>query len=79
VVPVGAWGRGARVAVLLTARDTPAWVLAYLINPLDLVPDALVGIELTDGLHVLALERASGYVTLAVRERARALSPARRG
>jgi len=69
---------------LLTARDTPAWIralvvaaLAYLINPLDLVPDALVGIGLTDDLAVmaLALERASRYVTPAVRERAKALAP----
>lgn len=69
---------------LLTARDTPAWVralvlaaLAYLINPLDLVPDVLVGIGLTDDLAVLALalERASRYVTPAVRERAKALAP----
>ena len=70
--------------VLLTARDTPAWVralvlaaLAYLINPLDLVPDALVGIGFTDDLAVLALalERASHYITPAVRKRARALVP----
>jgi len=70
--------------VLLTARDTPAWVralvlaaLAYLINPLDALPDALVGIGLTDDLAVLALalERASRYVTPAVRERAKALAP----
>jgi uncharacterized membrane protein YkvA (DUF1232 family) len=69
---------------LLTASDTPAWVralvlaaLAYLINPLDLVPDVLVGIGLTDDLAVLALalERASRYVTPAVRERAKALAP----
>lgn len=69
---------------LLTVRDTPAWVralvvaaLAYLINPLDLVPDALVGIGLTDDLAVLALalERVSRYVTPAVRERAKALAP----
>lgn len=69
---------------LLTASDTPAWVralvlaaLAYLINPLDLVPDVLVGIGLTDDLAVLALalERASRYVTPAVRERAKSLAP----
>jgi uncharacterized membrane protein YkvA (DUF1232 family) len=69
---------------LLTVRDTPAWVralvvasLAYLINPLDLMPDALVGIGLTDDLAVLALalERVSRYVTPAVRERAKALAP----
>jgi len=70
--------------VLLTARETPAWVralvlaaLAYLINPLDALPDALVGIGLTDDLAVLALalERVSRYVTPAVRERARELTP----
>jgi len=69
---------------LLTARDTPAWVralvlaaLAYLINPLDALPDALVGIGLTDDLAVLALalERVSRYVTSAVRERAGELTP----
>ena len=70
--------------VLLTARDTPAWVrvlvvgaLAYLINPLDLIPDALVGIGLTDDLAVmaLALERTSRYVTPAIRKRAKELAP----
>ena len=70
--------------VLLTARDTPAWVralvlaaLAYLINPLDALPDALLGIGLTDDLAVLALalERVSRYITPAVRERARELTP----
>lgn len=69
---------------LLTARDTPAWVralvlaaLAYLINPLDAVPDALPGIGLADDLAVLALavERAYRYITPAVRERAKALAP----
>ena len=69
---------------LLTARDTPAWVralvlaaLAYLINPLDLVPDALVGVGLTDDFAVLALalERVSRHVTPAVRERPRVLAP----
>ena len=69
---------------LLTARDTPAWVralvlaaLAYLINPLDVIPDALVGIGLTDDLAVmaLALERASRYVTPAIRRRAKELAP----
>jgi uncharacterized membrane protein YkvA (DUF1232 family) len=69
---------------LLTVRDTPAWVralvvaaLAYLINPLDLMPDALVGIGFTDDLAVLALalERVSRYVTPAVRDRAKALAP----
>jgi uncharacterized membrane protein YkvA (DUF1232 family) len=51
--------------------------LAYLINPLDLVPDALVGVGLTDDFAVLALalERVSRHVTPAVRERARALAP----
>jgi uncharacterized membrane protein YkvA (DUF1232 family) len=51
--------------------------LAYLINPLDALPDALVGIGLTDDLAVLALalERVSRYVTPAVRERARELTP----
>jgi uncharacterized membrane protein YkvA (DUF1232 family) len=62
---------------LLTARDTPAWVralvlasLAYLINPFDLVPDFAVGVGYADDLAVLALalERASRYVTPAVRE-----------
>jgi uncharacterized membrane protein YkvA (DUF1232 family) len=70
--------------VLLTARDTPAWVraivvvaLAWLINPLDLIPDALVGIGLTDDLAVmaLALERTSRYVTPAIRKRAKELAP----
>jgi uncharacterized membrane protein YkvA (DUF1232 family) len=69
---------------LLTASDTPAWVralvlaaLAYLINPLDAVPDVLPGIGLTDDFAVLALalERASHYITPAVRKRARALAP----
>ena len=69
---------------LLTARDTPAWIralvvaaLAYLINPIDLIPDALVGIGLTDDLAVmaLALERASRYVTPAIRRRAKQLAP----
>lgn len=70
---------------LVTALDTPAWVralvlaaLAYLINPMDLVPDfALVGMGLSDDLAVLALalERVSRYVTPAVRERAKALVP----
>ncbi len=69
---------------LLTARDTPAWVralvlaaLAYLINPFDVLPDALVGIGLTDDFAVLALalERVSHHVTPAVRERAKALAP----
>lgn len=69
---------------LLTCRDTPAWVrvlvvaaLAYLINPIDAIPDALPGIGLTDDLAVLAmaLERASHYVTPAIRQRAEALAP----
>lgn len=69
---------------LLTARGTPAWVralvvaaLAYLINPIDLIPDALVGIGLTDDLAVMALamERASRYVTPAIRRRAKQLAP----
>lgn len=69
---------------LLTCRDTPAWVrvlvvavLAYLINPLDAIPDALPGIGLTDDLAVLAmaLERASRYVTPAIRQRAKAFAP----
>jgi len=69
---------------LLTARDTPAWIralvvaaLAYLINPIDLIPDALVGIGLTDDLALmaLALERASRYVTPAIRRRAEQLAP----
>jgi len=70
--------------VLLTARDTPVWVrvlviaaLTYLINPFDVIPDALLGIGLTDDLAVLALalERASHYVTPAIRKRARRLAP----
>lgn len=84
-VPSNIVERALLLYTLLTARDTPAWVralvlaaLAYLINPLDLVPDALVGIGLTDDLAVLALalERASRYVTPALRERAKALAPA---
>lgn len=69
---------------LLTARDTPAWVkaliltaLAYLINPLDAIPDAFVGIGLTDDLAVLALalERVARYVTPAIRKHAKELAP----
>lgn len=69
---------------LLTCRDTPAWVrvlvvaaLAYLINPIDAIPDALPGIGLTDDLAILAvtLERASSYVTPAICERAKRLAP----
>jgi uncharacterized membrane protein YkvA (DUF1232 family) len=83
-VPSNIMEKALLLYVLLTARDTPAWVralvlgaLAYLINPLDALPDALVGIGLTDDLAVLALalERASRYVTPAVRERAKALAP----
>jgi len=83
-VPSHIFEKGLVLNVLLTARGTPAWVralvvaaLAYLINPLDAVPDALVGIGLTDDLAVLALalERISRYVTPAVRERAKALAP----
>ena len=83
-VPANIVERALLLYALLTARDTPAWVralvlaaLAYLINPLDLVPDALVGIGLTDDLAVLALalERVSRYLTPAVRERAKALAP----
>jgi len=51
--------------------------LAYLINPCDAVPDALPAIGLTDDLAVmaLALERATRYVTPAVRARAKLLAP----
>lgn len=69
---------------LLTARDTPAWVralvvaaLAYLILIPDAIADFAPGIGFSDDLAVLALalERASRYVTPAVRERAKALAP----
>ena len=83
-VPANIVEKALLLYALLTARDSPAWVralvlaaLAYLINPLDALPDAIVGIGLTDDLAVLALalERVSRYVTPAVRERARALAP----
>ena len=70
--------------VLLSSRDTPAWVralalaaLAYLINPLDACPDVLPCIGLIDDLAilVLALERLSRYVTPEVEARAKRLVP----
>ena len=69
---------------LLTAQDTPAWVralvlaaLAYLILIPDAIADFAPGIGFSDDLAVLALalERATRYVTPAVRERAKALAP----
>ena len=70
--------------VILTDRFTPAWVralvvaaLVYLINPLDLVPDAIPGIGLADDLAVLALtlERLSRFATPRVRMRAKRMAP----
>ena len=47
---------------LLTDKSTPAWVralivvaLVYLINPFDLVPDALPGVGLADDAAAIAL------------------------
>jgi uncharacterized membrane protein YkvA (DUF1232 family) len=71
--------------VILTDRATPAWAralvlaaIAYLINPLDAVPDVLPGIGLADDLVVLALalERLSRFVTPGVETRVKELSPA---
>jgi len=70
--------------VILTDKETPAWVrglilaaLAYLINPFDAIPDVLPGIGLTDDLAVLALalERLSHYVTPKVEARVKKLMP----
>ena len=70
--------------VILTDKFTPLWVralvvaaLVYLINPLDLIPDALPGIGLTDDLAVLVLtlERLSRFVTPRVKLRAKRMAP----
>lgn len=83
-LPMQAVQRALLLYAILTDCDTPAWAkalilsaLVYLINPLDLVPDALPGIGLTDDLTVmaLALERLSRFVTPQGRERAARLTP----
>lgn len=69
---------------LLTDRTTPAWAralivaaLVYLINPFDLVPDALPGLGLADDAAAIALlfQRVSAYVTPAIEARAAKLVP----
>jgi len=83
-VPANIVDRALLLYALLTARDTPAWVralvlaaLAYLILIPDAIADFAPGIGFSDDLAVLALalERASRYVTPAVRERAKSLAP----
>jgi uncharacterized membrane protein YkvA (DUF1232 family) len=69
---------------LLTDKSTPAWVralivvaLVYLINPFDLVPDALPGVGLADDAAAIALllHRLAAYVTPALEARASKLVP----
>lgn len=69
---------------LLTDKSTPAWVralivvaLVYLINPFDLVPDALPGVGLADDAAAIALllQRLAAYVTPALEARASKLVP----
>jgi uncharacterized membrane protein YkvA (DUF1232 family) len=83
-LPVRVVQRALLLYAVLAHRGTPAWAralvvfaLAYLINPLDAVPDALVGIGLADDLIVmgLALERLSRFVTPEVRAAAATLVP----
>ena len=69
---------------MLTDKSTPAWVralivvaLVYLINPFDLVPDALPGVGLADDAAAIALllQRLAAYVTPALEARASKLVP----
>ncbi len=84
-VPVDLVQKALTLYVVLTVRDTPAWVrvlvlaaLSYLINPCDAMLDALPGIGLIDDMAVLAfaLERLSHFVTPQVQARVRRLTPA---
>jgi uncharacterized membrane protein YkvA (DUF1232 family) len=83
-VPANVLRKALTLYVILTDRCTPLWVralvlaaLAYLINPLDAVPDALPGLGLTDDLAVLALTlvRLSRFVNPRVALRAKRLMP----
>jgi uncharacterized membrane protein YkvA (DUF1232 family) len=77
--------RAVLLYVMLTDADTPLWArvlvlgaLAYLVNPLDAVPDflpAALGYADDAALLALAAERLSAIVTLAMRARAAALLP----
>jgi uncharacterized membrane protein YkvA (DUF1232 family) len=78
-VPAEVVRRALTLYALLADSGTPAWVralvaaaLVYLVNPLDLLPDAIPGVGLADDMAVLALalERLSRFVTPAVRARA---------
>lgn len=82
-LPMQVVERALLLYVVLTSPDTPAWAralvafaLAYLVNPIDAVPDVLAGIGLADDLVVmgLALERLSRFVTPEARERAAQLA-----
>jgi uncharacterized membrane protein YkvA (DUF1232 family) len=83
-VPANVLQKALTLYAILTDRCTPLWVralvlaaLAYLINPLDAMPDALPGLGLTDDLAVLALTlvRLSRFVTPVVALRAKRLMP----
>jgi len=84
ILPKRGLGRVVECAVLLwfvmADPDVPAWckalaaaALAYFICPVDAVPDFLpMGFVDDAALLVSTVAKASGYVTPAIRERARA-------